>query len=102
MAAAAGFGFAGVIAVIALFAWLLVRAYAIGRQAARLERHRPVAVAAEGLRARVLGPGERCVEAAARHRIARGDVRARDRRAIGRRRHRDRRLQATEMGAAAL
>ena len=31
-------GFAGVIAVIALFAWLLVRAYAIGRQAARLER----------------------------------------------------------------
>jgi cell division protein FtsW len=31
-------GFAGVIAVMALFAWLLVRAYAIGRQAARLER----------------------------------------------------------------
>ena len=31
-------GFAGVIAVIALFAWLLIRAYAIGRQAARLER----------------------------------------------------------------
>ncbi len=31
-------GFAGVTVVIALFAWLLVRAYAIGRQAARLER----------------------------------------------------------------
>ena len=31
-------GFAGVVAVIALFAWLLLRAYAIGRQAARLER----------------------------------------------------------------
>jgi cell division protein FtsW len=31
-------GFAGVIAVIALFAWMLIRAYAIGRQAARLER----------------------------------------------------------------
>jgi cell division protein FtsW len=31
-------GFAGVAVVIALFAWLLVRAYAIGRQAARLER----------------------------------------------------------------
>jgi cell division protein FtsW len=31
-------GFAGVIAVIALFAWLLIRAYAIGRQAAHLER----------------------------------------------------------------
>jgi cell division protein FtsW len=31
-------GFAGVAAVIALFAWLLFRAYAIGRQAARLER----------------------------------------------------------------
>ena len=31
-------GFAGVIAVMALFAWLLVRAYAIGTQAARLER----------------------------------------------------------------
>lgn len=31
-------GFAGVLVVIALFAWLLVRAYAIGRQAARLER----------------------------------------------------------------
>lgn len=31
-------GFVGVIVVIALFAWLLVRAYAIGRQAARLER----------------------------------------------------------------
>jgi cell division protein FtsW len=31
-------GFAGVLLVIALFAWLLVRAYAIGRQAARLEQ----------------------------------------------------------------
>ena len=31
-------GFAGVIVVIALFAWILIRAYAIGRQAVRLER----------------------------------------------------------------
>jgi cell division protein FtsW len=31
-------GFLGVAAVIALFAWLLYRAYAIGRQAARLDR----------------------------------------------------------------
>jgi cell division protein FtsW len=31
-------GFAGVLLVIALFAWLLARAYAIGRQAARLEQ----------------------------------------------------------------
>ena len=31
-------GFVGVAAVIALFAWLLFRAYAIGRQAARLSR----------------------------------------------------------------
>jgi cell division protein FtsW len=31
-------GFAGVAVVIALFAWILVRAYAIGRQAMRLER----------------------------------------------------------------
>ena len=31
-------GFVGVVVVIALFAWLLLRAYAIGRQAARLER----------------------------------------------------------------
>ena len=31
-------GFVGVAAVILLFAWVLVRAYAIGRQAARLER----------------------------------------------------------------
>jgi cell division protein FtsW len=31
-------GFAGVALVIGLFAWLLIRAYAIGRQAARLER----------------------------------------------------------------
>jgi len=31
-------GFAGVALVIGLFIWLLYRAYAIGRQAARLER----------------------------------------------------------------
>src|SRR5438105_12756398 len=31
-------GFAGVALVVVLFAWLLVRAYAIRRQAARLER----------------------------------------------------------------
>ena len=31
-------GFVGVALVIGLFAWLLIRAYAIGRQAARLER----------------------------------------------------------------
>jgi cell division protein FtsW len=31
-------GFAGVTLVVVLFAWLLVRAYAIGRQAARLQR----------------------------------------------------------------
>ncbi len=31
-------GFAGVLAVLGLFVWLLFRAYAIGRQAARLER----------------------------------------------------------------
>jgi cell division protein FtsW len=31
-------GFAGVIAVVALFAWLVMRAFAIGRQAASLER----------------------------------------------------------------
>ena len=31
-------GFAGVTLVVVLFAWLLVRAYAIGRQAARLEQ----------------------------------------------------------------
>jgi cell division protein FtsW len=31
-------GFAGVVCVIALFVWLLYRCYAIGRQAARLER----------------------------------------------------------------
>jgi cell division protein FtsW len=31
-------GFAGVAVVIALFAWLLLRSYTIGRQAARLER----------------------------------------------------------------
>jgi cell division protein FtsW len=31
-------GFAGVLLVVALFAWVLIRAYAIGRQAARLDR----------------------------------------------------------------
>ncbi len=31
-------GFAGVAAIVALFVWLLYRAYAIGRQASRLER----------------------------------------------------------------
>jgi cell division protein FtsW len=31
-------GFVGVLAVITMFVWLLLRAYAIGRQAARLER----------------------------------------------------------------
>jgi cell division protein FtsW len=31
-------GFAGVVVVLALFVWILYRAYAIGRQAARLER----------------------------------------------------------------
>ena len=31
-------GFAGVVVVIALFSWILVRAYAIGRQAAHLEK----------------------------------------------------------------
>ena len=31
-------GFAGVVLVIGLFAWVLVRAYAIGRQAAHLEQ----------------------------------------------------------------
>ena len=38
-------GFVGVAAVIALFAWLLFRAYAIGRQAARLSRPFPALVA---------------------------------------------------------
>jgi len=38
-------GFLGVTAVIALFAWLLLRAYAIGRQAARLSRPFPALVA---------------------------------------------------------
>ena len=31
-------GFAGVVAIISLFAWILYRAYAIGRQAERLKR----------------------------------------------------------------
>ena len=34
-------GFVGVVVVIALFAWLLFRAYAIGRQAARLRVRSP-------------------------------------------------------------
>jgi cell division protein FtsW len=38
-------GFAGVAVVIALFAWLVMRAFAIGRQAACLERYFPALVA---------------------------------------------------------
>jgi cell division protein FtsW len=38
-------GFAGVIAVIALFSWLVLRAFAIGRQAVALERPYPALVA---------------------------------------------------------
>lgn len=38
-------GFAGVIAVILLFAWLIWRAFSIGNQAARLERYFPALVA---------------------------------------------------------
>ena len=38
-------GFAGVAAVMMLFAWLVIRAFAIGRQAATLERHFPALVA---------------------------------------------------------
>jgi len=38
-------GFAGVLAVIALFSWLVVRAFAIGRQAVALERPYPALVA---------------------------------------------------------
>jgi len=38
-------GFAGVIAVIALFAWLVMRAFAVGRQATYLERYFPALVA---------------------------------------------------------
>jgi cell division protein FtsW len=41
-------GFAGVLVVIALFVWLLYRAYAIGRQAARLSRPF-AALAAQGV-----------------------------------------------------
>ncbi len=33
------FGFAGVVVVIGLFAWLIVKAFLIGHRAARLERH---------------------------------------------------------------
>jgi len=38
-------GFAGVITVIALFSWLVIRAFAIGRQAVALERPYPALVA---------------------------------------------------------
>ncbi len=38
-------GFAGVIAVLALFSWLVLRAFAIGRQAVALERPYPALVA---------------------------------------------------------
>ncbi|SOD39943.1 putative lipid II flippase FtsW [Nitrosovibrio sp. Nv4] len=38
-------GFAGVITVVALFAWLVIRAFIIGRQAAMRERHFPALVA---------------------------------------------------------
>src|SRR5207249_1642298 len=38
-------GFVGVIAVIALFSWLVLRAFAIGRQAVALERPYPALVA---------------------------------------------------------
>ena len=41
-------GFAGVLAVIALFGFIVMRAFAIGREAARLERHFP-ALAAQGV-----------------------------------------------------
>ena len=46
--AAEELGFAGVFVIIGLFVWLLYRAYAIGRQASRLERPF-VALAAQGL-----------------------------------------------------
>ncbi|MBI4193898.1 MAG: putative lipid II flippase FtsW [Betaproteobacteria bacterium] len=38
-------GFVGVMAIILLFAWLVARAFAIGRRAAALERHFPALVA---------------------------------------------------------
>lgn len=38
-------GFAGVLTVLLLFAWLIVRAFVIGRQAATRERHFPALVA---------------------------------------------------------
>lgn len=38
-------GFAGVVAIIVLFAWLVMRAFAIGRRAASLERYFPALVA---------------------------------------------------------
>ena len=41
-------GFAGIAVVIALFAWIVLRAFAIGRQAALRERHFP-ALAAQGI-----------------------------------------------------
>jgi len=43
-------GFAGVIAVIALFSWLVLRAFAIGRQAVALERPYPALVASRDRR----------------------------------------------------
>ncbi len=47
-------GFAGVIAVIALFSWLVLRAFAVGRQAVALERPYP-ALVAQGNRGLVRG-----------------------------------------------
>jgi cell division protein FtsW len=41
-------GFAGVAAIILAFAWVVMRAFAIGRRAAALERHFP-ALAAQGI-----------------------------------------------------
>jgi cell division protein FtsW len=38
-------GFAGVAVIIVLFAWIVARAFAIGRRAAQLERHFPALVA---------------------------------------------------------
>lgn len=38
-------GFAGVIAIVLLFAWIVMRAFAIGRRAASLERYFPALVA---------------------------------------------------------
>jgi len=38
-------GFVGVVAIIAAFAWIVIRAFAIGRSATLLERHFPALVA---------------------------------------------------------